>query len=312
MAAVDADIQAMREANVAEPKIQAYIANVTAIDAIKKQESELAADSPIRQTLIEKRMKLEQESRALASGGGTSVNVVLPNGTEVAVSANNFDATIKELKPQISGGQVQIKAEGENAAAVNEEVGKIEAQKPEKPARRLAGRLAKPKKEVLEQVKQCTEYGAIHAKNAVECPQCGYSEKENETEIKISKEIAVLTDEIPLPNGSKIVDYCLRIGKDKNFGWLILQNQIIDLFIRHSVTFGTYQKSLINEKFEQSIRRIIKEPYQTIQGSNLESGTMRTKAWIINKIKTKLDKYYETKGRKESSAGMLALDKRSA
>lgn len=171
---------------------------------------------------------------------------------------------------------------------------------------------AKPKKEVLEQVKQCTECGAIHAKNAVECPQCGYSEKENETEIKISKEIAVLTDEIPLPNGSKIVDYCLRIGKDKNFGWLILQNQIIDLFIRHSVTFGTYQKSLINEKFEQSIRRIIKEPYQTIQGSNLESGTMRTKAWIINKIKTKLDKYYETKGRKESSAGMLALDKRSA
>jgi len=167
----------------------------------------------------------------------------------------------------------------------------------------------KPKKEVLEQVKQCTECGEIHAKNAVECPQCGYSEKKTETELKFSKEIAVLTDEIPLPNGSKIVDYCNRIGKDKNFGWLILQNQIIDLFIRHSVTFGTYQKSLANEKFEQSIRRIIKEPYQTIQGSNLESGTMRTKTWLINKIKTKLDKYYETKGRKESSAGMLALDK---
>ena len=151
----------------------------------------------------------------------------------------------------------------------------------------------KPKKEVLEQVKQCPECGSIHAKN--ELCECGYEEEQKLTERKLSKEIAVLTDEIPLPNGNKIVDYCLKINKDKNFAWLILQNQIIDLFIRHSVTLGMYRKSLINEKFEQSIRRIIKEPYQSIQGSKLDSGTMRTKAWVVNKVKTKLDKYYETK-----------------
>ena len=43
------------------------------------------------------------------------------------------------------------------------------------------------------------------------------------------------------------------------------------------------------------MRNLIKEPYQTIQNSELESGTMRTKAWIINKIKDKLNGYYQTR-----------------
>lgn len=157
---------------------------------------------------------------------------------------------------------------------------------------------AKPKKEILEQVKECVGCGKIHSKNLLECPECGYTEKEIKKENFISKEIAVLTDEIPLPNGSKIVDYCNGIGKDRNFAWLILQNQVIDLFIRHSVTFGTYKKTVENLKFEESIRRIIKNPYKAIQASDLDCGTMRTKSWLINKIKLKLDKYYEKKGRK--------------
>ena len=153
----------------------------------------------------------------------------------------------------------------------------------------------KPKKEALDQTKQCTECGYIHAKNALICPECGHEEPIIEHKEIISKEIAILTDEIPLPNGSKIVHYCNSIERDKNFAWVILINQIIDLFIRHKVTLGTYNKSIKNEKFEASIRRIIKEPYQTIQNSNLESGTMRTKAYIVNKVKSKLDGYYKTR-----------------
>lgn len=152
----------------------------------------------------------------------------------------------------------------------------------------------RPKKEVLDQVKQCVNCGTIHAKNAVECPKCGFTEKEILQEIKLSKEIATLTDEIPKPNGKKIVDYCNRIGKDKAFAWIILQNQIIDLFIRHSVTLGMYNKAIKNERFEQSIRSLIFEPYNSIQDSELEGTKLRTKAYIINKIKTKLDKHYET------------------
>lgn len=151
------------------------------------------------------------------------------------------------------------------------------------------------KKEALDQTKQCPECEFIHAKNCVECPECGYIYIQTEKKIIQNGEVAKLIDEIPLPNGHKIVKYVEKIGRDKNFAWLILQNQILDLFIFHSVTFGTYQKTQENGKFEQSIRNIIKEPYMTIQNSTLESGTMRTKAYIINKIKKKLDDYYTRK-----------------
>lgn len=153
----------------------------------------------------------------------------------------------------------------------------------------------KPKKEALDQTKQCTECGMIHAKNLSECSECGYVYLDPIKNTKFSGEVAKLIDEIPRPNGKKIVDYVYKIGRDKNFAWLILQNQIIDLFIFHSVTFGTYKKAEENGKFEESMRNLIKEPYQSIQNSYLESGTMRTKAWIINKIKKKLDDYYSRK-----------------
>ena len=151
----------------------------------------------------------------------------------------------------------------------------------------------RPKKEALESTKLCENCECLIAKNALECEECGFIFQEKQKEKTFSDEVAVLVDEIPLPNGKKIVEYCKRSGKDRNFAWLILQNNILDLFIRHSVTFGTYKKTEENGKFEQSIRRIIKEPYQSIQGSELECGTMRTKAWVINKIKSKLEKYYE-------------------
>lgn len=145
----------------------------------------------------------------------------------------------------------------------------------------------RPKKEALDQIKQCKNCGSIHAKN--ELCDCGFEEPPPK-EQAISSEIATLIDEIPMPNGRKIVDYCNRIGKEKSFAWVILQNQIIDIFLRHSVTFGMYEKSIKNEKFEQSIRRIIKEPYQSIQAME---GKLRTKHYIIEKIKTKLNKHYE-------------------
>jgi superfamily II DNA or RNA helicase len=148
----------------------------------------------------------------------------------------------------------------------------------------------KPKREALDQTKQCTNCGIIYVKNEIACPNCNYEEPKKEK--SITDEVAVLVDEMPLPNGKKIVDYCTRIAKDKNFAWTILINQILDLFIRHEVTFGTFQRTEKNGKFEQSMRNIIKEPYSSIQGSELEGTKLRTKAYIINKIKTKLEKYY--------------------
>lgn len=148
----------------------------------------------------------------------------------------------------------------------------------------------KPKREALDQTKQCKNCGMIYVKNEIACPNCEYEEPKREK--IITDEVAVLVDEIPLPNGKKIVEYCKRIEKDKNFAWTILINQILDLFIRHEVTFGTFKRTEKNGKFEESMRRIIKEPYASIQCSELEGTNLRTKAYIVNKIKTKLEKYY--------------------
>jgi len=153
----------------------------------------------------------------------------------------------------------------------------------------------KAKKEALDQTKQCTECGMIHAKNLLECPECGFVYIEIKKEISVSDEVAQLIDEIPKPNGKKIVQYVQKIGRDKNFAWVILQNQILDLFIRHEVTFGTYEKAEKNGKFETSMRNIIKEPYASIQASELEGTNLRTKSYIINKIKSKLNDYYTRK-----------------
>ena len=149
----------------------------------------------------------------------------------------------------------------------------------------------RPKKEALENTKDCKNCGAIVPRHATICEFCDATLLE-QREKNTTDTVAVLVDEIPLPFGSKIVRYVQHVGRDKNFAWLILINQIIDLFIKHQVTLGTYKKTQDNGKFEESISRIIKEPYQTIQNSQLEGGVLRTKAWIINKIKKKLDENY--------------------
>lgn len=160
----------------------------------------------------------------------------------------------------------------------------------------------KPKKEQLEQTKTCSNCGNIYPRNSLQCTECDFVEPEYNREKVFSDEVAVLTDEIPKPNGRKIVTYCEKVFKDKNFAWVILQNQIIDLFIRHSVTFGMYSKAEKNGKFEESMRNLIKEPYSTIQGSQLQGTSLRTKAYIINKIKSKLEKYYENNSRASNTA----------
>jgi superfamily II DNA or RNA helicase len=147
------------------------------------------------------------------------------------------------------------------------------------------------KKEVLDQTKDCNSCGAIISRTAIECVFCGAFDEPKKS-AGVSDEVATLIDEIPMPDGRKIVAYVQKIDRDKNFAWVILQNQILDIFIRHSVTFGMYSKAEKNGKFEISMRNIIKEPYSTIQGSELKGTNLRTKAYIINKIKKKLDKHY--------------------
>jgi len=150
----------------------------------------------------------------------------------------------------------------------------------------------RPKKEVLENTTQCKECGAIYPRNAIACTECEFEPPVIHKKIVFSKEVATLIDEIPKPDGIKIVKYCKRIGKDKNFAWTILINQIFDLFIVHDVKKGTYDRALLNGRYQESIRNLIKQPYGIIQGSDLEGTVLRTKAYLVTKVKQKLDKYY--------------------
>jgi len=156
----------------------------------------------------------------------------------------------------------------------------------------------KAKKEALENVKQCDGCGYIHAKNLLECSNCGYQLPDVRKVITVSGEVAKLIDSVPLPDGNKIVQYAKRLGKDRNFAWRVLQSQILDLFFYHNVTEGCFINTVNNGKFEMSIRNIIKVPYMIIQNSELEYGVMRTKAWVVNRIKNQLEKYYEKRKRK--------------
>jgi len=151
----------------------------------------------------------------------------------------------------------------------------------------------KPKKEALENTTQCKSCGMIYPRNSISCPECHYEEFRREKQLTISGEVAKLIDDIPMPNGKKIVEYARRLNKDKNFCWSVLISNVCDLFIFHNVTGGSYHQSLTNGRFEESIRNIIAKPYRDIQGSDLESGTMRTKNYLIERVKKKLDKFYE-------------------
>lgn len=151
----------------------------------------------------------------------------------------------------------------------------------------------KAKKELLDDVCYCPECNSIIAKSSIVCPLCGYvivqlNYKENK-----SNEVAQLLELIPKPCGFKIVKYCQENNADKNMAWKILINQILDLFKHYKVTEKLYQKTLNNGKFENSLKKLIMQPYRVIQISELESGTMRTKNYLLNKTKLKLEKYYE-------------------
>ena len=155
----------------------------------------------------------------------------------------------------------------------------------------------KPKKEPLDQTKECQNCGAVVSKTAVICDFCEteFAPDNKKREQGYSDEVARIIDEIPLPDGNKIVQYCNRLGRDRNFALTVLINQVLDLFFYHNVSEGCFINTVNNGKFEMSIRNIIKEPYQTIYKSELEGVIFRRKSYIIDKIKKKLNEYYSKK-----------------
>ena len=150
----------------------------------------------------------------------------------------------------------------------------------------------KPKKEALLDVTQCKDCGYIHPKNLLVCPECGFEEPKKEKRITFSNEVAQLVDDIPLPDGYKIVQYTKKNAKDINFAYRILINQILDLFFYHKITAGNYVKTLQNGNFYNNLREKLVKPNKVF-AMNFDRKSLKSFDTIIKIIKIKLDEFYK-------------------
>lgn len=150
----------------------------------------------------------------------------------------------------------------------------------------------RPKKEPLENVILCQECGSLHSKSLLQCPECGFEKLEFKKKEVLSNAVAVLVDEYPIPDGYKIVKYTKKNDKDLSFAYTILINSVVDLFIYRYVTKGSYEKSLQNGKFHDSLKEILSKPMKTFAVS-FERKSMRTFENLLKSIKQKLDNHYK-------------------
>ena len=154
----------------------------------------------------------------------------------------------------------------------------------------------RPKKIALEDTRMCTKCELIIPKRTIECPECAHIEtafRRDKTQT-VSKEIATLASEYPMPNGAKIVKYVKSNGKDRAFAYEILVNQMVDVFIYRDVYKEQYLQSLENGTFHERVKVAIEKPTKTFF-PHFGVKNLRSFEWITLQIKIKLDKYYGLK-----------------
>lgn len=154
----------------------------------------------------------------------------------------------------------------------------------------------KPKKEIVEQIKECDNCGYYMSRTAIECPECGaliITQKREKTEGDL---IAKPLDKIPLPNGEKIYRYTVSQGENIHFAHKILINQILDLFIFHQVSKELYEKTKNNGKLDEKISKMIRACFFVLMAKkDIQSGSNRTLKYLKDKTKERLEKYYGDK-----------------
>lgn len=155
----------------------------------------------------------------------------------------------------------------------------------------------KPKKESLENVKECPECFYLMGRSQITCPDCGYTEPiKSPKEIVLDDSVLKPLDRIPYPNGEKIYNFTIRQGKDINYAYKILVNQILDLFILHQVPRNLYESTKINGNFDKKISKMIRSCYFVLLGKkDIQTGSHRTLKYLIEKTKLKIEQYYANK-----------------
>lgn len=154
----------------------------------------------------------------------------------------------------------------------------------------------KPKKELVDQIKECDNCGYYMSRTATECPECGTITVTKKREKTEGDSIARPLDKIPLPNGEKIYRYTVSQGENIHFAHKILINQIIDLFIFHQVSKELYEKTKNNGKLDEKISKMIRSCFFVLMAKkDIQSGSNRTLKYLKDKTKERLEKYYGDK-----------------
>lgn len=155
----------------------------------------------------------------------------------------------------------------------------------------------KPKKVDIEDVQECDNCGFLMPKNSLVCDGCGF-EKEplvisDKKEVVLSESVLQPIKKIPPPNGKKIVQYTLSKNENAHFAFRILQNKILDMFIYYRVTIGQYEKAKNNGKLNEKIKKFVQQCYfSIINEPKFKEDSNRTMAYVINKCKEKIERYY--------------------
>lgn len=145
----------------------------------------------------------------------------------------------------------------------------------------------KRKKDDAINIKECKSCGVLYDAKELECPECGFVEPEKPKKEKTeSDEVVKIVANVPIPNAEKIINYTKKNNGDLHFAINILIDQIVRLFICHSVSYQLY-KANNGKRITQLINGCYHKFYK-----ELNANSNRTIAQIKSKVNQKLEKYY--------------------
>jgi type I site-specific restriction endonuclease len=155
-------------------------------------------------------------------------------------------------------------------------------------------------KEQLDDITECVECEITILKSDVNCPVCKalqeqvieQEEEEDEEDLIVQNKIKAIKRKTIYPKGNKIVAYVNSINENINFAFRILINQTFDLFVNYEISKGNFENTLNNGVFKKRINKIMGEPFIHLI-NNLLSKSNRTLQYLITKLITKLNNYYD-------------------
>jgi superfamily II DNA or RNA helicase len=156
---------------------------------------------------------------------------------------------------------------------------------------------AKKKNPVLIQCQKC-DYNWI-GESKEPCPDCGHinitqesislgGEKESETELTDKKTIIISV--VPIPNGKKIAEFVRRTTDNKNDYYNILIEKYVDLWKLNRVPHEIYFQRKKTGYLDHKIMLYLKKNYGYV--NKLSEGVPRSYDYLLNRIKSKLEKCY--------------------